>query len=311
MAKFGIDKNYTATFNAATKEANKKSPFMLIPFNKIAANTKNFYSIADIDSLKYSIKTVGLQEPLIVLPQNDEGKYVLISGERRWTAIKQLNEEGEKIEEVFVKILNLDEIDSHLSYEDKEKYLIVTTNKQRDKTNKDILNEMKILREIYLKLKAEGEEVSSNMRPFIAKSLGMSETQVQRYSSIEKNLMYEFFELFCKDILPVSVAENIAKMSPSAQAAFYNQVKDCDSITQPMLDAFMTERKKTSAKPKFPYSPNKKTLLTAKRTTKTIVRYLSSPLPITDETQKEKIDVLLDRLNEDLNKFIAEIKNMN
>ncbi len=308
MAKFSIDKNYTATFNNATKEATKKSPFSLIPFDKIEANVENFYSIEDIDNLKYAIKTVGLQEPPIVLPKNEDGKYVLISGERRWTAISQLIAEGDKsFEQIYVKILNPDDLDVPLSYEEKVRYLIVSANAHRNNTNEDILNEMKTLRNIYTRLKENGAEVSLNLRPFIAESLGMSETQVQRYSSIEKHLMYEFFDMFCKDILPISVADSISKLNPIMQREFYERVKNQQSITQPMLDEFIESKQKATTKTVSAIIPNKKSLSAAKKAAKTVTKYLNAPIPIENETQKAQIDDLLNQLTTDLNKFIMAL----
>ncbi len=311
MSKFSIDKNYTATFNAATKEAARKTPFTLISFNSIEANENNFYSIEDIESLKYSIKTTGLQEPLIVLPQNNAGKYILISGERRWTAIKQLVEEGdERFNEIYCKILNPEDLQIPLSYDDKIKYLIVTANSHRNNTNEDILNEMKTLREIYLKLKENGEEVSSNLRPFVAEALGMSETQVQRYSSIEKHLIFEFFDLFCKDILPISVADNISKLGPSVQKEFYEQVRSEDKITQPTLDAFIAGKKKSKKAPVSAVFPDKKTVSATKKAMKAASNCLSSPLAFVDEKKKVKAEKLLRHITEELNNFTNEIKKM-
>lgn len=311
MSKFSIDKNYTATFNAATKEAARKTPFTLISFNSIEANENNFYSIEDIESLKYSIKTTGLQEPLIVLPQNNAGKYILISGERRWTAIKQLVEEGdERFGEIYCKILNPEDLQIPLSYDDKIKYLIVTANSHRNNTNEDILNEMKTLREIYLKLKENGEEVSSNLRPFVAEALGMSETQVQRYSSIEKHLIFEFFDLFCKDILPISVADNISKLGPSVQKEFYEQVRSEDKITQPTLDAFIAGKKKSKKAPASAVFPDKKTVSATKKAMKAASSCLSSPLAFVDEKKKAKAEKLLKHITDELNDFTDEIKKI-
>lgn len=304
MAKFSINQTYTSTFNAATKEAAKKSPFSLIKFADIEANVENFYSIEDIESLKHSIKTTGLQEPPVVLPKNDKGKYVLISGERRWTAISQLIEEGETgFEDIYVKILSPDELDIPLSYEDKVKYLIVTANLHRNSTNEDILTEMKTLRAIYEKLKENGEPVPCNLRPFIAESLGMSETQVQRYTSIERHLKHAFFELFCKDALPVSVAENISKLSPIMQDAFYEQVKDKKTITQKMLDDFVAEKTAKPAKVTSPYPVNKRKLGAAKKAVKAVSKYLGEPIVIENEVKRAEIEALLDKLTTDLAEF--------
>ena len=60
-----------------------------IPRDKIVKNPKNKYSISGIPSLAESIKQYGLVQPLHVAPA-EEGKYLLLGGERRLTAIDLL-----------------------------------------------------------------------------------------------------------------------------------------------------------------------------------------------------------------------------
>lgn len=242
--KFTMD-SFTDTFNASSREVIKNSPFVEISLSEIKRNEKNFYSIADIDTLKHSIKTTGLQSPLVVLPKNANGDYVLLSGERRLTALKELVDEGYvEFSNVYCAIIDPDELDIPLSYDEKVNFLIVTTNaEQREMTNEDILQQIKILKDTYASLKANGEDVPVKTRAFVAQSLNMSETQVQRYSSIEKNLLNEFFELFCSDVLPISVACEIAKLDNSTQKSLYEKYKDADSITQPMVDEFIASTK--------------------------------------------------------------------
>jgi ParB/RepB/Spo0J family partition protein len=47
-----------------------------------------------IDELRASIQANGLQEPLDVLPANQDGKYELLDGERRYRALQGLNPNG-------------------------------------------------------------------------------------------------------------------------------------------------------------------------------------------------------------------------
>lgn len=308
---FTIDKGYTSTFNAATKAASKKSPFSLVKFKEIEANENNFYSIEDIDSLKYSIKTTGLQEPPVVLPKNENGRYTLLSGERRWTAIRELIKEGNsEFEEIYVKILNPDDLDLPLSYEEKVKYLIVAANSHRNTTNEDILNEMKTLRGIYASLKSSGAEVTGNLRPFIAEALGMSETQVQRYSSIEKHLRFEFFDMFCKDILPISVAANIAKLSPGQQKSFYNKVKGESSITQAMLDSFVQRTKQIENAAPAGIAVSRREITKARKNIKAVLKILNSPISAKDEKEKTKIEEKIERLSKELESFANDITSL-
>ena len=58
-----------------------------------ARNDNNFYDTDDVITLKESIRVEGVKQNLIVKKKNNEGKYELIAGERRWKAWKRLYEE--------------------------------------------------------------------------------------------------------------------------------------------------------------------------------------------------------------------------
>ena len=55
-----------------------------------AKNNSNFYATDEITTLKESIRVEGVKQNLIVKKKNNEGKYELIAGERRWKACKNL-----------------------------------------------------------------------------------------------------------------------------------------------------------------------------------------------------------------------------
>ena len=59
-----------------------------------AKNNSNFYATDEITTLKESIRVEGVKQNLIVKKKNNEGKYELIAGERRWKACKNLYDEG-------------------------------------------------------------------------------------------------------------------------------------------------------------------------------------------------------------------------
>jgi ParB family chromosome partitioning protein len=67
------------------------SEFQLIPLEQLELGKKNvrLRDIAiDLDELAYSMKTFGLQQPIVVQPK--EGKFEIIIGQRRYLAAKQL-----------------------------------------------------------------------------------------------------------------------------------------------------------------------------------------------------------------------------
>ena len=209
--------------------SKSKMKITMIPYEDIMRNEKNHYSIEDIESLAASISDVGLREPLEVKPL-DDGQYMLIGGERRYTAIGQLRAEGNtQYDLVPCIVVDVQGIDLPLSDELKELYVLTTTNaEQREKTDYDLMLQVQNLSRIYTELKAAGYPLRGRQRDMIADKLGISPTQVQRYSSINKNLDEDLKEDFKEGKMPLTVA--------SAAAALPNLTSEKEEITQKDVD---------------------------------------------------------------------------
>ena len=106
---------------------------MLFPVQSLIPHPVNeeLYNLSDIDDLVRSIREVGLLEPLVINIRNQ-----VISGHRRLEVIKELG-----WDEVEV-------IKSDLSPDDEPLY-IISYNKQRIKTAKEQLAEIKLLYKLY------------------------------------------------------------------------------------------------------------------------------------------------------------------
>ena len=106
---------------------------MIVDISKLKINPfhSQIYQINDIDDLIESIQQSGLLVPIVVNKQ-----FVIISGFRRYLALKKL-----EYTEVQVEIKDCDENDELL--------LLISYNKKREKTNREILNEAKYLKEIW------------------------------------------------------------------------------------------------------------------------------------------------------------------
>ena len=77
-----------------------------IDMDLIAPNEKNDFSIDELDELaELIVMSDGILQPLILLPErNEQGMYILTTGERRWRACKKAG-----LKEVPVIIKNYDE----------------------------------------------------------------------------------------------------------------------------------------------------------------------------------------------------------
>ena len=76
----------------------------------------NFYGVEDVEDLKQSIELMGVLQPLLVTPQQKDGKRRIVAGHRRRLAVMQLVEEG-KDQFRYVPILEREEKVHNNSYE--------------------------------------------------------------------------------------------------------------------------------------------------------------------------------------------------
>ena len=166
---------------------------MIVRITDIKPHPKNseIYDLSNIDDLVESIKEVGLLQPLIINKYNQ-----ILSGHRRFESIKRL---GWKEVNVEVKEVEEEKIDLFL----------VHFNKQRVKSNKEILSEYDILENHFDSkqgLRTDLTSVKSNKsssRDIISNEMGISSSQLQRLVYIHRNRP-EYIELLDKGILTVN-----------------------------------------------------------------------------------------------------------
>lgn len=205
---------------------------------KINKNPKNKYKIGEIDTLAESIKIYGIVNPLNVR-KNSDGTYTLLGGERRITAIDKLIDDPNvpdwnEYTLIPCVIKDLDKIKLPISDEMKEKYAIVTTNKEARKyTDSDRYYEMQAWKEIIEELRSNGVEMLNDVdedgeensiqikgektMDILSKVTGMSRGQVQRYDKVEKKAEPELLNAMLDDNISVGVAEKATDMLSSEQ----------------------------------------------------------------------------------------------
>jgi DNA modification methylase len=154
---------------------------------------KKIYLLSDIPSLMESIEQVGLLQPLVV-----DSKMRILSGHRRFEAIKRLKWEHVTVHQVSVK-------------EEEIPLLLVSYNRNRIKKASELCKESQIIKSYYsvgqgskshLK-NNNGEKV--NYRKRVSDELNVSEGQLSKLLYIEKRKP-EFIDLIDKDQLTVNQA---------------------------------------------------------------------------------------------------------
>lgn len=219
--------------NSKSLELKQGLEIVKIPIDKIIENENNNYSIDDIDDLKDSIKTVGLKQNLDVMKLPD-GNYKLLTGHRRFTALKELAQEYDKFKFVPCSITDIDSVKLPVSEESKEKYLIHITNAtQRNMTESDKYNQYNDLVKIYTEARENGYELGEKMRRLIAADMSVSPAQVGKLDYIRNNATNELKERLSNNDVTIAEAAEIAHHDKEKQATLKPK-KDriIDTLTQ-------------------------------------------------------------------------------
>lgn len=226
--------------------SEKKENFKItnIHIDKIVPNEKNQYSIQDIEELKFSILNNGLKQNLEVYSTGD-GKYKLISGERRYTVLKALVDGGYD-EFSFVPCLVTDFSLNKLPLSDasKEMYAIITTNSDsREFTVADRMFQIKELKKIYTELQNNGVKLTGKMSELIAKDLDLSEKQIRRFNYVENHGTDELIEKVENNKISIRAAEAVAHLTPSQQREALSNENITSSIAESIK--MKSEKKKS------------------------------------------------------------------
>lgn len=226
-----------------------------LDMDKLRPNSKNMYSMSQIEKLGDLIKlSGGILQNIIVLPADEEGYYTITTGERRWRAARLLKEKGmypEKFDgKVPCTIRGLDDIDLPISKEMKEQFAILTTNQYRDKTDGEKMMEMQAWKQIIDELRSagaeylpmhltDGEQVKikgTSTRELLAGQLGVSTGHVSRMEAVEKKGSPQLLDMLMNDMLDLSAAEEMLRLNEQEQKKTLQQLRrkygDREKITK-------------------------------------------------------------------------------
>lgn len=217
--------------------------YKLVPFHKIVRNEKNDYEMNNLTSLKESILKGELLHNFDVKYNLEKDVYILISGERRYTAIKMLQEEFENADSKSISPERLE-----LYKENVEPFFtlglpckILNRRKQLDEIDELILlNEANLevrelspakkaakiaeLQDLYKKRnKRDGK--SESVQEQVADTLQISKRQVQQYTAINEKLIPELKEQFDNEQITVKEGSTFAQLDPEGQRSILDIIK--------------------------------------------------------------------------------------
>ena len=325
--KFSLSEGMLNQVSQNVKKANEieaKNNFNVqyIDIKDIERNKKNFYEIVNVDELAEDIKMNGLNHNLVVR-KLDNGKYELISGERRYTALTQLVEQGNEIFALVpCKVIEANDIDSEI--------ILIQANAQtRELTEIEKLEQVKRLTELYKTKKKNGEKVPGKIREIIANDLKLSPTQVGRYERINKNLIPELKEILENGNLTIANASEFSSLSEDNQKVILEIINNKVEISKEEATELKVKLKKLEQEKadELKRLENEKLVeikkienekdeaLRSKKLISDEVLRLKSELDKSENKSEEEIKELENQLREELkkdldNKYLAEIENI-
>lgn len=336
--KFSISQGMLNSVSQNVKKANEieaKNNFNVqyIDIKDIERNKKNFYEIVNVDELAEDIKMNGLNHNLVVR-KLDNGKYELISGERRYTALTQLVEQGNEIFALVpCKVIEANDIDSEI--------ILIQANAQtRELTEIEKLEQVKRLTELYKTKKKNGEKVPGKIREIIANDLKLSPTQVGRYERINKNLIPELKEILENGNLTIANASEFSSLSEDNQKVILEIINNKVEISKEEATELKVKLKKLEQEKadelkrleneklvEIRKIENEKSVeirrienekdeaLRSKKLISDEVLRLKSELDKSENKSEEEIKELENQLREELkkdldNKYLSEIENI-
>ncbi len=204
---------------AAAEDNKPKARFRTrdISIDKMYSNDRNFYSMSAVEELADTIRAVGLIENMAVAYDPCEhGEYRIISGEKRWRALKLLVKNGhEEFQTATCQILTPAE--GH-----EETVQLIIANAYRNKTVRDQLEEASHLKESlqYMRdhgLTLQGISMEGKIRDVVARIMRTSSTKIAQIDSINNNLIPEYREQLVNSQLTFSAAYELSGMSEEDQ----------------------------------------------------------------------------------------------
>ena len=335
--KFSLSEGMLNQVSQNVKKANEieaKNNFNVqyIDIKDIERNKKNFYEIVNVDELAEDIKMNGLNHNLVVR-KLDNGKYELISGERRYTALTQLVEQGNEIFALVpCKVIEANDIDSEI--------ILIQANAQtRELTEIEKLEQVKRLTELYKTKKKNGEKVPGKIREIIANDLKLSPTQVGRYERINKNLIPELKEILENGNLTIANASEFSSLSEDNQKVILEIINNKVEISKEEATELKVKLKKLEQEKadelkrleneklveirkieneksvEIRRIENEKDEALSKKLISDEVLRLKSELDKSENKSEEEIKELENQLREELkkdldNKYLSEIENI-
>jgi len=189
----------------------------LIDIDRIDANEANFYEMSELLPLANSIALDGLQQPLIVMPHEEDDHFTLLSGHRRRAAILMLVTDPDEPREDLRLVPCI-----RRHYESPamaELALILANSTARVLTSAETMRQAERMEMLLYQLKEEGYTFPGKMRDHVAAACQASASKLARLKVIRENLVQPFMGQFEAGTLSEQAAYALARLPADGQSA--------------------------------------------------------------------------------------------
>ena len=184
-------KNSYASLMIPMEAQNRYRKNISLEVSQIVENERNVYPITDVEELADSIYRTGLTHPLSTKAIGD-GKYLIISGHRRFSAIKHLIEQGllQSDYEIPSTLVDAEEDDTITTIRLHEANMQTRDLKNLTPEEKELIvsDYLNLLEEAKEKgIKINGKEIKGRKRELVAERFNISEATAGRIISNMKD----------------------------------------------------------------------------------------------------------------------------
>ena len=224
--------NLMGLMNQASKTADGAPKYELrkLNINELYPDPENqkVYSVENIEELADAIEIAGaVLHNLVVRPADETGKYMIISGERRWTACNMLV--NEKRMQQFAEVNCL--IENEHDEDTLDLMLMLTNSTARQLTDAEKMRQAERMTDILNRMK-EQQGLEGRVRDIVGKMLQMSSGQLARYHAIAKNLQNEDLkQAFQEGRLKVSAAYEASQLSEEGQQKVADKLQEEGTVS--------------------------------------------------------------------------------
>lgn len=191
-----------------------------IKLDLIDGDDKNFYELSEVDALANNIATIGLQQPLRVRPHPmEDGRYMVVSGHRRRTALQLLAQEDPTRWEEVACIVDRDTVSPAMQ----QLRLIFGNANTRKMSSSDLSEQAAQVEKLLYQLKEDGYEFPGRMRDHVAQVVQTSKTKLAKLKMIRDNLAACWQKDYKSNILGESSAYELSRMPAALQILLFEE----------------------------------------------------------------------------------------